>query len=92
MMLDRLRSMIFKRRMAYRHVFAPGPAADIVLADLARFCRANKSTVMISPVSRQVDPLASAVAQGRQEVWLRLQAHLHLSDEVVLNLKEQLDE
>jgi hypothetical protein len=91
-MIEKLRGLIFRRRMAYRHLFAPGPASDIVLADLARFCHATRPTTIVSPISRQVDPIASAIAEGRREVWLRLQAHLNLSDEVVMNLKEQQDD
>lgn len=91
-MIDRLRQLIFRRRMAYRHLFQSGPAADIVLSDLAKFCRAYKPTTVVSPVSRQVDPIATAIAEGRREVWLRIQGHLHLSDDVVMNLKEHSDE
>jgi hypothetical protein len=91
-MIDNLRQLIFRRRMAYRHLFAACPASDIVLADLAKFCRAYAPTTVVSPVTRQVDPLASAVAEGRREVWLRIQGHLNLSDSVVMNLKEQQDE
>ncbi len=91
-MIDKLRQLIFRRRMAYRHLFRSGPAADVVLADLAKFCHATRPTAVVSPVSRQVDPIASAIAEGRREVWLRIQGHLHLSDDVVMNLKEQSDE
>ena len=91
-MIERLRQAIFRRRMAYRHLFAHGPATDIVLADLARFCYANRPTTVVSPISRQVDPIASAIAEGRREVWLRLMGHINLSDDVVTNLKEHQDD
>jgi 2-succinyl-5-enolpyruvyl-6-hydroxy-3-cyclohexene-1-carboxylate synthase len=61
---------------------------QVVLADLAKFCRANSSTAIVSPVSRSVDPIAMAMAEGRREVWLRLMAHLHIDERVVFNLNE----
>ncbi len=64
------------------------PDGEIVLADLKKFCRATASTVVVSPVSRSVDPIATAMAEGRREVWLRIMAHLHLEDRAVINLEE----
>lgn len=81
-----------RRRYAYRRLFLGdnGLNADgqTVLADLAKFCRANNSTAIVSPVSRSVDPIAMAMAEGRREVWLRLMAHLHIDERVVFNLDE----
>lgn len=83
-LLNRLQKGIFKKRMAYRQIFEPGgqlsPAAQIVLTDLRRFCRATVSTTVVSMVSQRVDPIASAQAEGRREVWLRIMQHLHVSD------------
>lgn len=62
-----------QRAHAYRVTFT-GPRAEDVLADLAKFCRATESTF-------HVDPRAHAVAEGRREVWLRIQTHLKLSDD-----------
>jgi hypothetical protein len=91
-MMEKLLAKIRKRRYAYRRLFLGdnGLNADgqIVLADLAKFCRANASTAVVSPVSRSVDPIASAMAEGRREVWLRIMGHLHLEERVVLNLNE----
>jgi hypothetical protein len=47
-------------------------AGQAVLADLAKFCRANESTF-------DADPRLHAVLEGRREVWLRIQNHLHLT-------------
>ena len=81
-----------RRRYSYRRLFLgeDGLNADgqVVLADLAKFCRANSSTAIVSPVSRSVDPIAMAMAEGRREVWLRLTAHLHIGVRVVFNLNE----
>jgi hypothetical protein len=90
-MIDLL-AKLRRRRYAYRRMFLGdnGLNADgqIVLADLAKFCRANNSTAIVSPVSRSVDPIAMAMAEGRREVWLRLMAHLHIDERVIFNLDE----
>jgi len=90
-MIDLL-AKLRRRRYAYRRMFLGenGLNADgqIVLADLAKFRRANNSTAIVSPVSRSVDPIAMAMAEGRREVWLRLMAHLHIDERVVFNLDE----
>lgn len=79
---------ILRRRSHYRAVFRPGRSADIVLADLQRFCFGNAPTVKIGG-NGQVDPLASIAAAARQEVWLRIINHLHLDDAALLKLKEE---
>lgn len=70
---QRAREFLFARQTAYHKVFR-GPFADVVLDDLARFCRAHQSTF-------HVDPRQHAVLEGRREVWLRITQHLNLSDE-----------
>jgi hypothetical protein len=67
----------------------PNPPGAIVLAHLARFCRANKPTSVYLD-DGSVDPIASARMDGRREVWLLINEHLHLDDAVVLNLKEEM--
>lgn len=86
---------ILGRRQAYRRTFTldddgrpAGIDQAIVLADLARFCNATKPTIRISPFSKTVDPIAMAIAEGRREVWLRLQAHLRMNDADIANLKD----
>ena len=63
--------------------------AEIVLADLKRFCRAETSTAVVSPVSKAIDPLAMAMAEGRREVWNRIQQYLHMADREITQLKEE---
>lgn len=72
-LLPRIRDYISRRRLAYVRTFT-GPFAEEVLEDLAHFCRANESCF-------HQDPRAHAVAEGRREVWLRIQKHLQLTDE-----------
>ena len=66
------REYLMRRRLAYHQVFT-GVYADVVLADLATFCRAQSST-------HHTDPRVSALLEGRREVWLRIQEHLQLSE------------
>lgn len=69
-----------QRRTAYKLTFAQDNyAAQAVLIDLARFCRANETTF-------HEDPRISAVLQGRHEVWLRIANHLHLTSEQLFAL------
>lgn len=73
--LEKIRDFISGRRYAYTQVFHPSnPHAQEVLEDLAKFCRAHTSTF-------HTDPRAHAVAEGRREVWLRIQRNLQLTDE-----------
>ena len=69
--LEKLRSFLGGRRQAYQQTFK-GPYGNDVLKDLAWFCRAHESTF-------DENDRAHAVAEGRREVWLRIQKHLHLS-------------
>lgn len=61
------------RRLNYRQALL-APAGQGVLIDLARFCRANETCF-------HPDPRLHAVAEGRREVWLRVQQHLSLTTE-----------
>lgn len=92
-MINRVIERILRRKVAYRRLFFDASGninrdAEIVLADLRRFCRATGSTAVVSPVSKSVDPIAMAMAEGRREVWLRLMAHLHVDERQVFKLVE----
>lgn len=68
------------RRRSYLLTFnKQSPAAQEVLIDLARFCRANESCF-------NSDPRIHAVLEGRREVWLRITQHLHLTPEQLFAL------
>lgn len=64
-------SYLTTRKRAYQMAFT-SPAGQIVLEDLAKFCRAEDSCF-------NADPRLHAVLEGRREVWLRIQAHLNRS-------------
>jgi hypothetical protein len=80
-LIERARQFLARRRTAYVKTFQ-GPFGEEVLADLAKFCRANQSTF-------HSDPRVHAVAEGRREVWLRVSQHLNLTDEQLWRLYGQ---
>lgn len=59
------------RKRDYMRKF-PAPEHDPVLRDLAKFCRADRTTY-------DPDPRTHAALEGRREVWLRIQNHLNLN-------------
>jgi hypothetical protein len=77
-------------RDAYRAVFQTKPQRvhiDTLLADLAEFCRANTSCVVVGK-DGHIDTHATALVEGRREVYLRIQATLNISDEQLLQMKD----
>lgn len=64
-------------KTAFQIVFGTGPASGSVLADLARFCRADQ------PCWSE-DARHHARLEGRREVWLRIQEQLKLQTEDLL--------
>jgi hypothetical protein len=88
--------MIANRKRAYQRLFVTvggEPIGDTraVLADLKRFARLGEAPLVVSPITGAVDPVASAVRAGRQEVVQRILAMVHLSDRALFNLKEEAD-
>ncbi len=67
-----------QKKLAYIRVLDPTPdsahadSVEIVLRDLAKFCRANKTCF-------DPDPRKHAMLEGRREVWLRILEHLKLT-------------
>ena len=82
--IDKARQFLARRRTAYVKTFT-NPFGEEVLADLAKFCRANQTTF-------HDDARKHAVAEGRREVWLRIQAQLNLSDAELWRIYRLLDE
>ena len=84
--------LIFRRREAYRRVFLDDrgdltPDAQIVLADLTRFCNARKSSIRLDKQDR-VDPYAGITGEGRREVWNRINSYLYIDEKIIQNLTE----
>jgi len=86
--------MIYKSR-AYKRWFKEPTEINLesmdtiaVLNDLRKFCGCDSSSIRVGSTGN-IDPLAMAVAEGRREVWLRIQAQLNLSERDLEKLKEQ---
>lgn len=60
-------------------------AAQKVLADLMLFCRLGQSCVVFDKQGR-VDPVATAVLEGRREVGMRIMQRLSITDEQLMSL------
>lgn len=70
-----------QRKRAYSLTFQKNQPANVeCLMDLARFCRANETCAI--PGDRD----KTLILEGRREVWLRIQQHLHLSPEQLMQL------
>ncbi len=69
-----LREKLTSRKRAYQRTFSGELHARVVLEDLAQFCRAGETPFLD-------DERLTNVLIGRQEVWLRIQRHLHMSDD-----------
>jgi len=74
----RLKNFVLRRRGAYQDVFI-GPRANVVLQDLASFCRANKTIYT-------KDDRASYILEGRRQVWLRITDQLRLTQDELWQL------
>lgn len=90
LVMKRIIDIVLGRRQAYRATF-DGPAGQIVLADLRKFCRGTSTPAVVSPITQQIDPIATGIAIGRQEVWHRIAQNLHLSDSDIYKMMEQTE-
>lgn len=81
----------WNKRHAFRNVFRLGSRrlddVGAVIADLRKFCRADVSCVVVGK-DGHIDTHATAVAEGRREVFLRIVQLLDLSDEALHKMKE----
>lgn len=78
--VENTKRFLIRRSQAYRIVFAPeGEMTKVVLADLAKFCRATSSTF-------HSDTHVAARLDGRREVWLRITQHLNLTPDELYRL------
>jgi len=91
MSADQIRARLYARfhgkRAAYHATFLvngqPHPNAARVLADLKRVARIERGGIVISPVTRMVDPLATAYLAGQRDVYLRILKFLSLETSMV---------
>lgn len=68
-----------EKKRAYQLTFS-GPGAALVLEDLARFCRADRSAF-------HLDARLHALLEGRRETYLRIKEWLDLTPEELLARK-----
>lgn len=71
-------AFILERKRSYQQACGSETTA-LMMADLARFCRADRTCF-------DPDARAHALAEGRREVYLRIQEHLTLTPEQLLLL------
>ena len=62
-----------------------------ILDDLKEFCRADQSCIVVAK-DGHIDTHATAVAEGRREVYLRIEQLLNLSDETLAKMREKENE
>lgn len=68
-------------RDAVRRVLNPeNPDGRVLVAALAEFCHHRRSSVLVSPQTGCVDPVAMGVAEGRREVFLWLLQKASIDD------------
>lgn len=74
--------MFFKVKLhrAYKRVFGKNPDSDLVVADLATYCKINDTTY--SGSTEQM-----LIMEGRRQVYLRIFGHTNLDAKDVLNLQ-----
>lgn len=71
-------SFLQQRKRAYQQTFG-SPVGKEVLVDLSKFCRANETCF-------HSNHDIAMMLEGRREVWLRIQNHLGLPAEQLVEL------
>jgi hypothetical protein len=93
--MEDLFTKIWALRHSARAVFLKGKTDPVqsrpILDELREFCRADTSCVIVAK-DGHIDTHATAVAEGRREVWLKIQQILNLTDEQIQALKGNDDE
>lgn len=92
--VERVRARLHNRAFSYRALFKTpggdlGPAAAVVMRDLASYCYVNKSTLKVSPTTQQTDPYAMAFAEGRRDVFNRICALANLTPDQIDRIANQ---
>lgn len=79
-LVESTKRFLVRRAQAYHACFPKdGMMTQVVMADLAKFCRATSSTF-------HPDPQVAARLDGRREVFLRISQHLNLTTEELYRL------
>lgn len=82
---ERVMERIKRKQLAYLNTLCDGtgkphPNAAILLRDLKRFCGINKGGIVVSPITRTVDPYATVYRAGMRDVYLRIAAMINLDE------------
>jgi hypothetical protein len=86
-----------RKQIALRRILLDGKGrlnqdARVIVADLRAFCQADGRPVLkYSPISGSVDPVATAAAVARREVYDRFRRMLNLDDYTEINLRDDDD-
>lgn len=88
-----VKSIRFRHKAAYQGCFKAGTgrlteAGEIVIKDLTKFCNAHTSLAYANRITGSIDPIAMAIAEGRREVFNRIQYYLNLTDDEIFRIKE----
>lgn len=70
---------------------APSKHGAALLAELRAFCRADATCVIVGK-DGHIDTHATMVAEGRREVWTRLQELLELDDQAVREITKEAND
>jgi hypothetical protein len=75
---DGIKTWLLKKHQAYSQLFLGSDNkrhgnAAVVWDDLRKYCGVDKEGLVVSPVTRMTDPLATAYRAGRRDVFLRIQ-------------------
>jgi hypothetical protein len=89
-MFDDFRDLLLRRAQDYQQTFQ-GEAAERVLADIFRFSGMMRPSIRVSPQSGMVDPVATAIAEGRREVALRIASMCKLTYTEIANLPTEAE-
>lgn len=75
-------------RAVFRYEKPPAPKhGQALLDDLREFCRAETSCIVVGK-DGHIDTHATAVAEGRREVYLRIMQTLSITDATLHKMKE----
>lgn len=95
-MIERIWSTIRKRDLIRQGMLDNKdgfqPWAHALMMDLGKFCYMNKPGSKVSKITGRIDPIASGIAEGRREVFLRILHLLNFTDENAIKMIEQLNQ
>jgi len=61
--------------------FAASPDGEIVLKELEGICFANRTTLAQSASTGAVDPIQTAVHEGRRQIWMYITAKVAVASD-----------